>query len=136
MQYNIANLDFIRGGAFLEIVPPHFAVGFTLQMHMPLCLGLRSFIGMDADPQKVVEMFAAYNSNNFMTGVAYVKAIVSSSLTQNMAMSKLRNFAIGGESILPEERNQINHYLIEHGAKIKLITGYGMTELSSSVFDE
>ena len=135
-QYNIANLDFIRGETFLEIVPPHLAVGFTLQMHTPLCLGLRSIIGLDADPQKVVEMFAAYNPNNFMAGVAHVKAIAASPLTQNMDLSKLKNFAIGGESISPEERNQINHYLTEHGAKIKLITGYGMTELSSSVITE
>ncbi len=135
-QYNIANLDFIRGETFLEIVPPHLAVGFTLQMHTPLCLGLRSIIGLDADPQKVVAMFAAYNPNNFMAGVAHVKAIAASPLTQNMDLSNLKNFAIGGESISPEERNQINHYLTEHGAKIKLITGYGMTELSSSVITE
>jgi len=135
-QYNIANLEFIRGETFLEIVPPHLAVGFTLQMHTPLCLGLRSIIGLDADPQKVVEMFAAYNPNNFMAGVAHVKAIASSPLTQKMNLSNLKNFAIGGESIPSEERKKINNYLMEHGADIKLITGYGMTELSSSVITE
>ncbi len=135
-QYNVANLEFVRGETFLEIVPPHLSVGFTLQMHTPLCLGLQSIIGLDADPQKVTEMFAIYNPNNFMAGVSHVKAIASSPLTQNMNLAKLKNFAIGGESIAPEERVQINNYLMEHGAKINLITGYGMTELSSSVITE
>lgn len=136
LQYDVANFQFVRGETFLEIVPPYLSVGFTLQMHTPLCLGLKSIISLDPDPKKVAEMFAAYNPNNFMAGVAHVKEIAKNPLTQNMDLSALRNFAIGGESIPCEERDEINNYLVKHNASIKLITGYGMTELSSSVITE
>lgn len=136
LQYGVANFNFIRGETFLEIVPPHLSVGFTIQMHLPLCLGIRSIIGLNSDPQKVVEMFVKYNPNNFMAGIAHVKAIASSELTRELDLSKLRNFTIGGENIPIEERQMIDQYLKNHNAKIKLMTGYGMTELSSSVIAE
>ena len=136
LQYGVANFNFIRGETFLEIVPPHLSVGFTLQMHTPLCLGLCSIIGLNSDPQKVVEMFVKYDPNNFMAGIAHVKAIASSPISQKMDLSKLRNYAIGGESIPENERREIDDYLKKCGAHVKLMTGYGMTELSSSVIAE
>lgn len=136
LQYRVANFKFVRGETFLEIVPPYLSVGFTLQMHTPLCLGLKSIASLDPDPIKIAELFAACNPNNFMGGVAHVKEIATNPITQNMDLSGLRNFAVGGESISPEERDKINAYLSIHKASIKLITGYGMTELSSSVITE
>lgn len=136
LQYRVANFKFVRGETFLEIVPPYLSVGFTLQMHTPLCLGLKSIASLDPDPVKIAGLFAACNPNNFMGGVAHVKEIATNPITQNMDLSGLRNFAVGGESISPEERDEINAYLSIHKASIKLITGYGMTELSSSVITE
>lgn len=136
LQYGVANFNFIRGETFLEIVPPHLSVGFTIQMHLPLCLGIRSIIGLNSDPQKVVEMFVRFNPNNFMAGIAHVKAIASSPISQEMDLSKLRNYGIGGESIPENERKEIDDYLKKCGAHVKLMTGYGMTELSSSVIAE
>ncbi len=136
LQYGVANFNFIRGETFLEIVPPHLSVGFTLQMHTPLCLGLCSIIGLNSGPQKVVEMFVRFNPNNFMAGIAHVKAIASSPISQKMDLSKLRNYGIGGENIPENEREEIDDFLKRCGAHVKLMTGYGMTELSSSVIAE
>ena len=105
-------------------------------MHTPLCLGLCSIIGLNSDPQIVVEMFVRFNPNNFMAGIAHVKAIASSPISQKMDLSKLRNYRIGGENIPENEREEIDDYLKKCGARVKLMTGYGMTELSSSVIAE
>lgn len=136
VQYQVSGIDIRKGGKFLSIAPPFLVFGITLSIHLPLSCGMISVISTDPSPENSAKMFAEYHPNYFLGGVEHVIKISEHPEVQKMDLRDLYAFGIGGESMSLNMKEKINTFLEEHGAKGRMLTGYGMTELSGTATTE
>ena len=129
-QYKMSGMKFERGETFFNMIPPFFGFGVSIGMHLPLCLGLQEILWIVPEPENVVKAILKYKPNHLVCGPPFVKAICDG---LDDKLDYFVTFAGGGASFTPEEENAVNQYLYEHGARVKYVTGYGMTELGATV---
>ena len=129
-QYKISGMEFNRKDTFLNIMPPFVGFGITIGMNLPLALGLEEIVWILPDKNKVAEGFVKYKPKHFVLGPAFLDGIMQK---EGIDLSFLITFAGGGEEISIEKENALNKYLASHGANVKYVTGYGMTEFGATV---
>lgn len=135
-QYQTSDMVFKRGETYLSIAPLFLAIGITLAIHLPLCMGVSSILCLDVEKGKVIAMFAKYRPNHFLGGGYNMMEMLSNPAVAKMDLGFLHTVAIGGESLSPENIVKVNSFLRERHSGVSLITGYGMTELGATVITE
>ena len=130
-QYRYSGLKFKTGETILAFMPPFFAIGFCLNVHMPLALGLEEILGPNPDPDVITKLYKKYKPNHFVAAPTNILQIIDA--MQGKSMSHCITLAGGGESMTPQQEEVVNTYLAEHGSGAKYITGYGMTEFAATV---
>ena len=129
-QYKVSGMQFERGETFFNMLPPFVGFGVSVGMNLPLALGMEEIVWILPDKEKVAQGFNKYRPNHFVSGPAMLDEIMN---TVKMQMKFLTTFAGGGESISVEKEEEVNRFLSSHGAKVKYVTGYGMTEFGATV---
>ena len=76
-QYRNANMGFMRGDCFLDVLPMFIAFGITVSLHLPLCLGIRTVLLLDITQEKAGEAFAKYKPNYYVGGAVHIEKIIS-----------------------------------------------------------
>ena len=132
-QYKVSGMKYERGDTFFNMIPPFYGFGISIGMNLAFTLGLEEILWIMLDSEKVAEGFAKYRPNHFISGPAFLDGIMNYKKKKRYDMSNLVTFAGGGESISIEKENEVNDFLSGHGANIKYLTGYGMTELGATV---
>ena len=130
-QYRYSGQKFKAGETILAFMPPFFAIGFCLNIHMPLALGLEEILGTNPDPKIITKLYKKNRPNHFVAAPTNILQII-----QAMGERSMRHcitLAGGGESMTPKQEESVNAYLTKHGSNAKYITGYGMTELAATV---
>ncbi len=135
-QYKVSGMRLGRGDTFIAMAPPFHAFGLSLFCHTPLCQGVILIVSTDPGAQKCAKLFARYNPNLFLGSVEHAMAIMNNKKVQKLDLSNLYMMAIGGESVSDVVRDKANEFLKLHNAKINLIVGYGMSELSATAITE
>ena len=130
-QYRYSGLKFKTGETILAFMPPFFAIGFCLNVHMPLALGLEEILGPNPDPDVITKLYKKCRPNHFVAAPTNILQIIDA--MQGKSMSHCITLAGGGESMTPQQEEMVNTYLAEHGSDAKYITGYGMTEFAATV---
>ena len=130
-QYRYSGLKFKTGETILAFMPPFFAIGFCLNVHMPLALGLEEILGPNPDPDVITKLYKKCRPNHFVAAPTNILKIIDA--MQGKSMSHCITLAGGGESMTPQQEEMVNTYLAEHGSDAKYITGYGMTEFAATV---
>ena len=130
-QYRYSGLKFKTGETILAFMPPFFAIGFCLNVHMPLALGLEEILGPNPDPDVITKLYKKCRPNHFVAAPTNILQIIDA--MQGKSMSHCITLAGGGESMIPQQEEMVNTYLAEHGSDAKYITGYGMTEFAATV---
>ena len=128
-QFQISGNVYGRQETFLDIIPPFFAYGVSM-IQLAISSGLLTTLHINVDAENVAQEFMKVKPNHFASGPAFLDSIVS-----NMKgdMSSLINFTGGGGAISEDKEFELNKTLKEHGANVKYLIGYGMTELSAAV---
>ena len=129
-QYRMSGIKFERGETFFNMIPPFFGFGISFGMHLSLCLGLQEILWIIPEPKNTVKAISKSKPNHMVSGPVWVKSICDE---LDDKLDFLVTFAGGGGSFTLEEENAVNQYLFEHGARVKYLTGYGMTELGATV---
>ncbi|MBQ6813935.1 MAG: acyl--CoA ligase [Lachnospiraceae bacterium] len=129
-QYKMSGMKFERATTYLNMLPPFVGFGISVGVHLPLFLGIEEIIWILPDAKKVSEAFYKYRPNHFVSGPVILDSLME---VTNVKMDFLVNFAGGGESISIEKEELVNNFLKNHGANVKYVTGYGMTELGATV---
>ncbi len=129
-QYRMSGMKFERGETFFNMIPPFFGFGISIGMHLSLCLGLQEILWIIPEPKNAVKAISKSKPNHMVSGPVWVKTICDE---LDEKLDFLVTFAGGGGSFILEEENAVNQYLFEHGARVKYLTGYGMTELGATV---
>ena len=130
LQYEMSGLEFERGDTFLTFMPPFFAIGLSLNVHMPLSLGMQEILFVDLSPGSIPQAYANIKPNHFVAApneILQIKNIIKN------RMDYCKTIAGGGESLGHNEVTNLNTFLRERGAHSKYITGYGMSELAATV---
>ena len=130
-QYRYSGLKFKTGETILAFMPPFLAIGFCLNVHMPLALGLEEILGPNPDPDVITKLYKKCRPNHFVAAPTNILQIIDA--MQGKSMSHCITLAGGGESMTPQQEEMVNTYLAEHGSEAKYITGYGMTEFAATV---
>lgn len=129
-QYRYCGVMFQENDTIMSFMPPFFAIGFSLNIHMPLCLGLKAVICVNPEPGNVTKEFLRIRPNHFIAAPSNIMQIVHNIKGD---MSWCKSFGGGGECLPEDEVEEINRVLVLHNAKTKYIVGYGMSEFAATV---
>ena len=130
--YSKEYFTYDRGDTFLQILPMFLSTGIVLTVLMPLCKGLTII----CEPQFTKENFAKqllkYKPTFTLATPSFWIYIMNANKDEAIDLSWLRYPISGGEKTLPRDDDILNEWLIERGSQ-KIIKGYGMCELGSTV---
>lgn len=129
-QYKMSGIQFKRGDTFFDFMPPFLGYGISIGMHLPISVGTHTILHILTEISEVTKAYIKIKPNHIAAVIPYIISIIDN-LDGNMDF--IKTIAIGGESASLEQEKRINEFLESHGSKSKLITGYGMTELSATV---
>lgn len=135
-QYRHSGMDFKRGDTYLSVAPPFLAFGMVLSMHAPLCLGVVNHLAPDPSVDAVVRDYLRVKPQHCLEAPAYIERLVRAVDGRKADLSFIKTLAVGGESLSPERRGEIDEILFRHGARVGVIHGYGMTEVASTAVTE
>ena len=130
-QYCYSGLKFRTGETILAFMPPFLAIGFCLNVHMPLALGLEEVLGPNPDAKVITKLYKKCKPNHFVAAPTNIFQIIDA--MKGKSMRHCITLAGGGESMTPQQEEKVNTYLAKHGSSAKYITGYGMTEFAATV---
>ena len=133
LQYEMSGLEFERGDTFLTFMPPFFAIGISLDIHMPLTLGMQEMLCADLSPENVSKTYTKSKPNHF---VAAPSDILKVQQKLHGSMEFCKTIAGGGESLGNMEIVRLNEFLREKHSDARYVTGYGMSELAATVSTE
>lgn len=113
------------GDSTFAILPIFHGFGLAVNIFATQCLGVKSVL----IPQFDANSFDKLMSKHRPTILLCVPTFYENMLRfKNVDMSCVKHIISGGDTInLPLER-KINTYLREHGCRVKIAQGYGMTE--------
>lgn len=116
------------GDAILNILPNFHGFGLAVSMHIPLCLGAKLVLIPQFNAKKLDELIVKYRPA-VLTGVPTLyDAMMNNPGMKHVDLSFLKYIVSGGDSLTPAMFKKINDYLKAHGANVKVLQGYGMTE--------
>lgn len=136
IAYNYAHMgemmQFGDGERFLNILPPFYAYGIFVGVHMPLCVGVEVYLSPNPDPKAVANDFVKYKPQHFTGGPNHINSIVEHTKVQKMDLCFLKTVAFGGDSVSYQWKESVTMFFKKHRANIYLIEGYGMTEVAGT----
>lgn len=116
-------LYFEKGETFLDILPPFYAYGVYVGIHMPLCVGGEVILVPDPSPQKLPDWVRKYKPNHFTGGPAHLDYMINNTKIKKMNLSFLKTIAYGGDTVNKDWEEQVNSFLLSRGVKNRLING-------------
>lgn len=126
------NLKWKRQETYMDLVVPFVIYGLCANIHMPLCLGLKTVLIPKADTNQIADFFCKYKPNHVISIPSYWQPLLESKNANNLDFSFLITAGAGGDGMTIDLENQLNAFLIKNNSNAVLLNGYGMTELCST----
>lgn len=118
-----------KGDNVLAILPMFHCFGLNVSICAPLCLGLTVTLIPKFDAKRFDKLLRKYNPTILFGVPTLFEALITNPYIMNLDMSRIKYVISGGDTLTKGKTLAFNEFLIEHGAKTKLIQGYGMTEV-------
>jgi len=116
------------GDSILNILPNFHGFGLAVSMHIPLCFGCKLVLIPQFNAKKLDELMVKYRPT-LLTGVPTLyEAMMNNPGMKFVDLSFLKYVVSGGDSLTVAMFKRLNEFLANHGAKVKVLQGYGMTE--------
>lgn len=132
-QYNYALPELKRGGKLMNSIPPFVAYGIVVDLHMPLCRGIKNILILDPSPENAASNFYKYCPNYYICGCPQNESIMNHPGIQKMNLDFIKVFAVGGDTVTPAFEERANKFFKNHNADTTISVGYGMTEAAATV---
>jgi len=117
------------GDTLWPIVPLFYGYGLCVGIHVTLCYGMTVLLIPQPDVKKVYETVSKYRPNHIFGIPSYLEAMADEPRFHGMDLSFFKYIVTGGDSMSIDLENRINDFLAAHGASVRLVKGYGMTEM-------
>lgn len=104
-QYRYSGLKFRTGEKILAFMPPFLAIGFCLNVHMPLALGLEEVLGHNPDPEVITKLYKKCKPNHFVAAPTNILQIIDAMNGKSMRHCRkmLPSHSIPGKYIILDE---------------------------------
>ena len=131
-HFMISGLKFDRDQKWLNIMPPFIAYGVGNGLHLPLAVGMCVVAVPKFEPDKIDELIAMYQPNNFTGVPIHYESIIKSDKLEGVDFSKWVLPGVGGDTMDIELEKEANDFLRKHNSKTNVIKGYGLTEVCAA----
>lgn len=134
-QYKVT-MEHKIGETFLNCIIPFVVYGILTCLHMPLSLGLEVIV-VPKFEAKDWKKYLTKNKPVHIAGIpSYVTPMLNDASLKNVDLSFVKTIAVGGDGLNDKLENQINEFLKQHGGKVSITKGYGMTEVCATAVTE
>lgn len=116
----------------LVVLPPFINYSLVDGMLAPIALGIDAILIPDYEPKKFLKYIRLYRPNIISSIPAYWEAIIYINGVENADFSCLSQIFSGGEGMNVEMLSTINDILVSGGAKRRISSGLGCTEIVSA----
>lgn len=132
LQARVIFKDLKPGDKVLGIMPIFHGFGLGVSFHIPFGLGCEVILVPQFNAKKFDELLDKYKPN-VICGVPTLYEALINTKNRNLDLSMLKYVISGGDSLSSNLTERINDFLKEHGSRVKVSQGYGMTEALAAV---
>ncbi len=130
-QHEVSGIPFSQGQKFLDFLPPFIAYGLVNAIHMPLCLGFEIQMIPIFEPKDFPKLVYKNKPSYIFASPVHYEKLMEYNGKKDFSFADC--IVSGGDSMSKEMEEEINKDLLNHGSKIKLGQGLGMTEASGTI---
>ncbi len=112
----------------VTILPIFHGFGLGVCVHTPLCLKVETILVPQYDEKRFFKIWKNDKPNVILGVPTLWEGMLGNSRFDGLDMSQLKYMVSGGDLLTIPQEMKINKWLHEHGAKINIAKGYGMTE--------
>lgn len=131
-QNYVISMPHNRGEVFLSMMIPYVVYGTLVNIHMPLCLGLETVLIPKFEPADWSKYIKKYHPNHCCSIPAYIAPMVENKALAHMDLSEIKTVGLGGDGLNVELEEKLNTFFESHHSTVKVLAGYGMTEVCAT----
>lgn len=128
-NYYISKQEFTAGNSYLQVLPVFVEFG-RITTHTALCHEVEVIIIPEMNPKNFPGLMKKYRPNYTTVTPAHWDALTKSNMFDGEDMSYLKLAGSGGDGFSSVE-DRINSFLNQHRSLLKVIDGYGSTEVTA-----
>ena len=121
-------IDVRPGDKIVTILPIFHGFGLGICVHTPLCLGVEVILMPEYNENRFYKIWKKDKPHVILGVPTLWEAMMSNKKFDNVDLSNLKYIISGGDYLRIPQEIRINKFLHEHGAKVNISKGYGMTE--------
>ena len=125
--------DLCSDDKILGIMPIFHGFGLQVSINDALCVGAEIVLIPTFKADEFDKLLVKHNPSVIVGVPTLFEALTKNERMKNVDLSNLKYVIAGGDTLNKKRVDTINQFLKEHGAKTKMIQGYGMTEAVSAV---
>ncbi len=112
----------------VTILPIFHGFGLGICVHTPLCLRVEVILMPEYDANRFYKIWKKDKPHVILGVPTLWEGMMSNKKFDNVDMSQLKYIVSGGDYLRIPQEEKINQFLHQHGAKVNICKGYGMTE--------
>ena len=128
MQCGVNVIDVRPGDKILTILPIFHGFGLCVCLHTPLCLKVETILMPEYEANRFYKIMKNDKPNVILGVPTLWEGMLTNPKFKNVDMSQFKYIISGGDHLTPAQETKINDFLRDHGCKINIMKGYGMTE--------
>ena len=129
VQEAISEDTFTDQEVFFITLPTWIYYGLITNIHNPLYFSLTVACNPLFNPKHVDKDMNRYHFNHWDTVPAYVEEMIKNKKMRRMDLRMFLSLVTGGDYLSVQLQHQINEFLEETGSPIKVMQGYGASEV-------
>lgn len=133
IQSVLTGIQMKREETWLDIMPTFIAYGVGMGLHLPLTIGMKTYLIPQFDAHKFGDLVYKYKANHMVFVPSYWESIINNKKLQNEDLSFIIAPTVGGDAMDPTLEKKANQFLKEHNCSSQVVKGYGMTEVCGGV---
>ena len=128
MQSAVNVIDVRPKDKIVTILPIFHGFGLGVCVHTPLCLRVETILMPEYNDKRFYKIWKRDKPNVILGVPTLWEAMMNNPQFEGLDMSQLKYMVSGGDLLTIPQEIKINKFLHEHGAKVNILKGYGMTE--------
>lgn len=120
--------DLSQNDKALGIMPIFHGFGLAVSINDVLCVGAEVVLVPAFKADRFHKLLIKHNPTILIGVPTLYEALTTNSEMEKVDLSQLNYVISGGDTLSKDRVEKINEFLAEHGAKTKMIQGYGLTE--------
>ena len=124
----IAQNYLVKGDTCFALMPIFHGFGIVHSVLFPLCIGMHVILRPKFDVKEYGRMVEKYKPQILMGVPTLFESLLESWKDKDIKLDFIKCILIGGDTLKSSLRRNLNTFLKEHGSKIEVSAGYGLSE--------